>query len=54
MGLGVHRNVGGTGGEYGEEGEIELRQLFELEDFGEGPAIDRARELDKELGKKKV
>jgi hypothetical protein len=27
--------------------------LFELEEFGESPAIDRARELEKELGKKK-
>lgn len=35
------------------EGEIELRQLFELEDFGPSEAIDRARELEKELAKKK-
>jgi hypothetical protein len=33
----------------GQEGEIEIRQLFELEDFLEGPAIERARELEKEL-----
>jgi hypothetical protein len=37
----------------GNEGEIELRQLFELEDFGPSEAIDRAREIEKELGKKK-
>jgi hypothetical protein len=37
--------------EYGQEGEIEIRQIFELEEFGEGPAIDRARELQKELEK---
>ena len=37
----------------GAEGEIELRQFFELEDFGPSPAIDRARELGKELEKKK-
>lgn len=33
----------------GEEGEIEIRQLFELEDFGPSEAIDRARQLEKEL-----
>ena len=33
-----------------EEGAVELRQLFELEDFEPGPAIDRARELGKQLG----
>jgi hypothetical protein len=38
--------------EYGQEGEIEIRQIFELEEFGESPAIDRARELEKELEKK--
>lgn len=43
-----------AGGEYGAEGEIEIRQLFELEDFGESPSIDRARELEKELAKKKA
>src|SRR3974377_1968192 len=37
----------------GAEGEIELRQLFELEDFGPSEAIDRARELEKELANKK-
>ncbi|MBA3552367.1 MAG: YciI family protein [Actinobacteria bacterium] len=42
-----------AGGEYGEEAEIEIRQLFELEDFGEGPAIDRMRELEKDLAKSK-
>lgn len=28
------------------DGEIEVRQLFELEDFAPGPAIDRFRDLD--------
>jgi hypothetical protein len=28
-----------------EEGEIEIRQLFELEDFGASEAIDRFREM---------
>jgi hypothetical protein len=29
----------------GREGEIEVRQLFELEDFGPSKAIDRFREI---------
>jgi hypothetical protein len=37
----------------GAESEIELRQLFELEDFGPSEAIDRAHELEKELANKK-
>ena len=28
-----------------EDGEIEVRQLFELEDFGENPEIERFREM---------
>src|ERR1700730_13078922 len=36
----------------GQESEIEIRQLFELEDFGPSEAVDRARELEKELVKK--
>ena len=34
------------------EGEIEIRQVFEMEDFAPSEAIDRARELGKELAKK--
>ncbi len=34
------------------EGEIEIRQFFELDDFEPGPAVDRARELEKGLPKK--
>jgi hypothetical protein len=30
----------------GKDGEIELRQLFELEDFGPSEAVDRFREMD--------
>jgi hypothetical protein len=30
----------------GKEAEIEVRQLFELEDFGPSPQIERFRELD--------
>jgi hypothetical protein len=37
----------------GAEGEIELRQVFELEDFGPSPAIEDARRLESELAKKK-
>ncbi len=29
-----------------EDGEIEIRQMFELEDFGESEAIDRFREME--------
>jgi hypothetical protein len=36
-----------------EEGAVELRQLFELEDFEPGPAVEAARELGKQLGNKK-
>jgi hypothetical protein len=35
-----------------EESEIEIRQFFELEDFGESPAIEHHRELEKMLSKK--
>jgi hypothetical protein len=36
------------------ECEIEIRQFFELEDFAPGPAVERAKELGKELqGKQK-
>ena len=34
------------------EAEIELRQLFELEDFGPSDAIEKARELERDLKKK--
>ena len=37
----------------GQEGEIEIRQLFELEDFAPSPAIEQARELEKHLAKNK-
>jgi hypothetical protein len=35
----------------GEDGEIEIRQLFELEDFDPGPGLEKARELGRKLGK---
>ncbi len=34
----------------GKDGEIEVRQFFELEDFGPSEAVDRFREMD--IGKK--
>jgi hypothetical protein len=30
----------------GKDGEIELRQMFELEDFGASEAVDRFREIE--------
>jgi hypothetical protein len=36
-----------------EDGEVEIRQLFELEDFTPGPAIDHHRKNEKELAKQK-
>lgn len=38
----------------GGEGEIEIRQFFELEDFGKSEAVDRARELGKQLEEQKT
>ena len=35
------------------EGEIELRQLCELDDFGPSAAIEDARKLEQQLAKKK-
>ena len=37
----------------GQEGVIEIRQLFELDDFAPSEAIDRGRQLEQKLGKKK-
>lgn len=37
----------------GQECEIEVRQFFEMEDFAPGPAVERAKELGKELAKSK-
>ena len=36
----------------GAEAEIEIRQFFELEDFGNSEAVEQARELEKKLPKK--
>jgi hypothetical protein len=35
------------------ESEIELRQVFELEDFGSGQGVDRHRRLEEQLARKK-
>ena len=37
----------------GQEAKIEIRQVFELDEFGPSKAVDRARELGKELAKNK-
>jgi hypothetical protein len=37
----------------GGDAEIEIRQLFELDDFAPSEAIDRARDLEKQLAKNK-
>ncbi len=37
----------------GADCHIEVRQVFELEDFGESPSIERFRELDQVQGKAK-
>src|SRR5258708_16652151 len=37
----------------GGAAEIEVRQFFELEDFAPGEAVDRFREMEKDLKKKK-
>jgi hypothetical protein len=38
----------------GKSGEIEVRQLFELEDFAPSEAIERFRELEAQLERKKA
>jgi hypothetical protein len=40
-----------AGGEPEAEGEIEIRQLFELEEFGDSPAIEGTREKTREKKK---
>ena len=37
----------------GTEGEIEIRRLFELEDFAPSAAIDQARKLEQALAQKR-
>ncbi len=35
-----------------DEGEVEIRQVFELEDFGEGEAVEQHRKLREEVAKR--
>ncbi len=37
----------------GADCEIEVRQFFELEDFGESEAVEKFKEMEKSLGKRK-
>src|ERR1700679_981506 len=37
-----------------KDGEIEIRRLFEMEDFQQGPAVEKAKELGKQLEKQKA
>ena len=37
----------------GVDGEIEVRQLYELDDFGSGESIERLRELEHRLPRKR-
>lgn len=34
-----------------QEGEVEVRQVFELEDFGESPAVEHHKKLQNEIKK---
>ena len=36
-----------------KQGEVEIRQLFELEDFGDSPAVEHHRKLGDEIAKQK-
>jgi hypothetical protein len=38
-----------AGGEPDVEGEVEIRQVFELDELGDSPAIEGAHELEKEI-----
>ena len=38
---------------YNEDGEIELRQFFELEDFGESPAVDHHKAVGEQMAAQK-
>jgi hypothetical protein len=38
---------------HNDGGEIEIRQMFELEDFGESPAIEHHREVEAQMAKRR-
>jgi hypothetical protein len=42
------------GPDVGGDGTIELRPLFEMDDFGEGPGVDLHKEIASELGRQRV
>jgi hypothetical protein len=37
---------------HNEGGEVEIRQMFELEDFGESPAVDHHRQIGEQIARK--
>ena len=37
---------------HNEDSEIEIRQIFDLEDFGDSEAVDRHRKLGEQIRKK--
>jgi hypothetical protein len=39
--------------EQGGEIDLQIRQLYDLEDFGDSAAVDRARQLERKLGQKR-
>jgi hypothetical protein len=45
------KRIPNPGGE-GKEAEVEVRAFFELEDFAPSPAVERAREMGKNLPQK--
>jgi hypothetical protein len=38
---------------HNDGGEIEIRQMFELEDFGESPAVEHHRAIEAEMAKRR-
>ena len=38
---------------YNEDGEIEIRQFFEIEDFGDSPAVDHHKAVGEQLASQK-
>ena len=38
---------------HAEDGDIEIRQFFEMEDFGESAAVDHHKAIAEELAKQK-
>lgn len=46
------KRIPNPGGE-GKDAEVEVRQFFELDDFAPSPAVERAREMGKNLAKNK-